>query len=614
MAEREILRPSVALAAYVESLLEGRRAIVFGDSSSDIAERLLERGARLVHVYDPDSSRVAEAATRNTSRSVSYAPLGEGGLAVRDGAFDVAIVEDLSAEADPAGLLRKVKRCLGPRGAALIATRNPDVRISLLPSTAQPRLSYYELYDAVSGEFEEVRMLGQTPFVAYAVVDFAPEGEPAVSLDNGFVPGGAEEPEYFVALAAQRELKLEEFAVIQLSARDALAQRGGSVSSRQHEAVVARERSARGRLEKLEAELEKLQAQLSEAGASRGEQSAKLEAAKAQAAQAAKEAASKDEAARARRIAELEREVDKRGRWISELEARAAAADARADSIQGEFDKASRKWSGLAAELDAARRELEVMSESGARQQQQDRDTGRLEGRLKELEAERRRAEERAERAERERTQTQDKLKQVEEQRESARDRAGKLQAELRHAETNLKQAESKLSEVAVSGSRENADELNRLEHALRERGGEIRRLQAELLTAERVGKQLVAELMELRERAHDQALQIPAPASVNANAEAPVARAAEPRVPLEEAQVAKVAEQNALLQADLEAARWSIEELEARLASLSAGESAVQLSRQLASARAELQRKAALIAQLQANVGASVSESSGPR
>ncbi|MGE0327770.1 MAG: hypothetical protein AB7S68_35995, partial [Polyangiaceae bacterium] len=204
--------------------------------------------------------------------------------------------------------------------------------------------------------------------------------------------------------------------------------------------------------------------------------------------------------------------------------------------------------------------------------------------------------------------------KQVEEQRESARDSAGKLQAELRHADTNLQPAESKLSEGAVSGSRENADELNRLEHALRERGGEIRRLQAELLTAERVGKQLVAELMELRERAHDQALQIPAPASVNANAEAPVARAAEPRVPLEEAQVAKVAEQNALLQADLEAARWSIEELEARLASLSAGESAVQLSRQLASARAELQRKAALIAQLQANVGASVSESSGPR
>lgn len=607
MAEREILRPSVALAAYVESLLEGRRAIVFGDSSSDIAERLLERGARLVHVYDPDSSRVAEAATRNTSRSVSYAPLGEGGLAVRDGAFDVALVEDLSAEADPVGLLRKVKRCLGPRGAALIATRNPDVRVSLLPSTAQAKLSYYELYDAVSSEFEEVRMLGQTPFVAYAVVDFAPAGEPAVSLDNGFVPGGAEEPEFFVALAGQRELKLDEFAVIQLSARDALAQRGGNISSRQHEAVVARERSARGRLEKLEAELEKVQAQLSAAGASRGEQAAKLEAAKSQAAQAAKDVASKDEAARTRRIAELEREVDKRGRWISELEARAAAADARADSIQTELDKASRKWSGLAGELDAARRELQVLSESGAKQQARDRETGRLEGRLKELEAERRRAEERAERAERERTQAEDKLKQVEEQRESARDRAGKLQADLRHAETRLKEAESKLAESAVSGAKESANEIDRLEQALRERGGEIRRLQMELLTAERVGKQLVAELLDLRERFQEQAAQAASPSPTPAPASAT-------RVPLEEAQVAQVAQQNAVLQADLEAARWSIEELEGRLASLGAGESEVQLSRQLASARAELQRKAALIAQLQANLGAVVSESSGPR
>lgn len=128
-----------------------------------------------------------------------------------------------------------------------------------------------------------------------------------------------------------------------------------------------------------------------------------------------------------RRIADLEREIDKRGRWISELEARAAAADARADSIQTEFDKASRKWSSLASELDAARRELEVLSESGAHQQQQDREAGRLEGKLKELEAERRRAEQRAERAERERTQLEDGLKQSDEQREAARDRAGRL-------------------------------------------------------------------------------------------------------------------------------------------------------------------------------------------
>lgn len=161
-------------------------------------------------------------------------------------------------------------------------------------------------------------------------------------------------------------------------------------------------------------------------------------------------------------------------------------------------------------------------------------------------------------------------------------------------------------------GARESAEELNRLEQALRERGAEVRRLETELLTAERIGKQLVAELLDLRERLQEQAAQgvqdRPAPMRRTLPLAPP------PRVPLEESRVAEIAEQNALLQADLEAARWSIEELEGRLASLGAGESEVQLSRQLASARAELQRKAALIAQLQANQASSVSDTSGPR
>ncbi len=773
MAERETLRPSFALVAYVESLLEGRRAILFGDSSSDIAERLLERGARLVHVYDPDNSRVAEAATRNSSRSVSYAPLGEGGLAVREGAFDVAIVEDLSAEAEPGQLLRKVKRCLGPRGVALIATRNPEVRTELLTGSGPGKLSYYELYDTASAEFEEVRMLGQTPFVAYAVVDFAPAAEPQVSLDNGFVPGGAEEPEFFVALASSREIKLDEFSVVQLPTKDVLAQRGGSASARQLEASLAREKSARARLEKLEGELQEQRArsasdqatgELRAKPVSGGELQARLDAARKQGAQAAREQASKDDATKARRLAELEREVDKRGRWIAELEARAAAADTRADSIQAELDKASHKWGRLTSELEStskellasrkslenAQRALEQRAQSKSQPAQPGRDVRPapdLQLKLRDVELRLSKALSDAAALERERNAAREALKDSNEQRDKARDRAAKLQQELRHAESSAAELQGKLGRTSGDGDPEVRAEIDRLEQALRERGEAVRGLERELQAAERLGKQMLAELLELRQlgprgdlkaaaatsggavtsattatsgaaaapttsapgaatrsaaasavttskpddatqaalrssneqrdkardraatlqqelrRAESKAAELQArldaasregASEVGAElggleqalrergeavrrlerelqaaerlgkqmlaellehkaatqgaqgdasrpAAAPLSRqAAVPDDAATPTPAAQVAADNARLQADLEAARWAIEELEVRLASLAAGDSELQLSKQLAAARAELQRKAALIAQLQ--------------
>ncbi len=62
-------------------------------------------------------------------------------------------------------------------------------------------------------------MLGQTPFVGYAIADFSASGEPEPALDTSFVPGGAEEPDYFIALASNQEVRLDEFAVIQLPTR-----------------------------------------------------------------------------------------------------------------------------------------------------------------------------------------------------------------------------------------------------------------------------------------------------------------------------------------------------------------------------------------------------------
>src|SRR4249920_3561768 len=79
-----------ALLVYAEPLAVGAHAVVIGDAESSVADRLLELGARGVHVFDPDPARAANAA-RSAPRGVTIRALVDD-LDVRDGAFDLAVV------------------------------------------------------------------------------------------------------------------------------------------------------------------------------------------------------------------------------------------------------------------------------------------------------------------------------------------------------------------------------------------------------------------------------------------------------------------------------------------------------------------------------------------
>ena len=218
------IEPAIVLAAYAEPVASGRRVLFIGPAISALPERLLERGARLVHVCDPDPVRVAEATAKNRSKDISFSALADGHFALRDGAFDVCIVEDAGIS-DPVALVKKIRRALTPRGVALLASPNPETRVPLLPHRPSGAISldYYALYDAVKTEFEHVRMLGQAPFVGYVIADFAPEGVPEPSLDTAFLPAGAEEPELFIAVASQQPVELEAFSVVQLPYRSVIS-------------------------------------------------------------------------------------------------------------------------------------------------------------------------------------------------------------------------------------------------------------------------------------------------------------------------------------------------------------------------------------------------------
>lgn len=436
MAAFLTIGPSLALAAYAETMIEGRKVIVFGDAGSPLGEALIERGARLVHVSDPDPARAAEGAARNTSSNLSYGPLSEGGLGVRDGAFDVALVENLAEFAEIDVLLKRVRRTLSSRGVALIASPNPDAKTRLFPDTSRaPIPDYYRLYDLVSSEFAEVRMAGQAPLVGYTVADFAPESEPSPVFDTGYLGDGAEEPEWFVAIASQGPVTHAEFVVVELPAADLLEMSRGLEEPLEQ---------ARARIAELETELKR-----------RPEPRAKED----------------------NRVPGLTAELEKRDRWIRALEARADTADARADTAEGE---------------------LELLRERAQTEQRT------LEGRAHELEQ--RLAEEQA--------------------------RAAKLAEEL-----TVKDAGSmELAEL----ERQSAEDLGRLEQQLAERGQRIQELEHKLADAQRLGRDLVAELGE-----HE-----PRPATIEAL----------------KAELDRLAARNAEREADLEAARWSIQSLEFEL------------------------------------------------
>src|SRR4051812_19493029 len=231
MTETTSLQPSIALCAYAEPLASNRRVLVFGNALGSLPAQLMERGARSVHVCDPDPVRVSEAAARNRSTQIAFSSLADSDLSLREGAFELLLIDNLGAY-DPLPLLRTAKRTLGPRGVAVVASPNPEATFPLLRGSteASTSLDYYALYDAVAAEFEYVRMLGQTPFVGYAIADFSASGEPEPALDTSFVPGGAEEPDAFIALASAHEVRLDEFSVIQLPTRRILGSLGAKAA------------------------------------------------------------------------------------------------------------------------------------------------------------------------------------------------------------------------------------------------------------------------------------------------------------------------------------------------------------------------------------------------
>ena len=342
------LHPSIALAPYVEALVAGRRVAVLGDGSLGLADALHARGARLVHAYDPDPARVAEmiarkapafgspAAGRPVARGVVHAVLGDD-LGVRDGAFDAVLIPDLCAFADRVDVVRRARKLVAPSGAVVIASPNGEAKRRLTSGPAAPdALGYYEIFDLLQLQFPVVRMVGQAPFVGYAIVDFSPDREPDVSFDASLM-AGTEEPEIFVAIASERPISLDPYLVVEVPAARVLglgAARAeeapfGPVSDRGRDPVRANDPV---QLAEMQARIVLMEAELDDLRSQKGDLARQLDATRAEIAAAAgrERDAAKETHARAEEASRIAgADADR----LRELAARAGDEHVRAERL-----------------------------------------------------------------------------------------------------------------------------------------------------------------------------------------------------------------------------------------------------------------------------------------
>src|SRR5690606_21273760 len=217
-------------------------------------------------------------------------------------------------------------------------------------------------------------------------------------------------------------LLMDEFSVIQLPFSATWTRMSKGRTDERLSAARAAERRARQRLETLESDNRRL---------SRG-------------------AASIEDSEQVER---LRQELARRDDWIEQLEARCAAADARADHAESELEAEREK------SLDAAlpnQEELEQQIQS-----------------------------------------LQEQLLNANQQLDAANAQAAEQEREL----ARLQQREAELEKQLDAGDPESENEIRSLERQLQERGQELLRVSADLKKLEQLSRNLVRELEDLRNR-----------------------------------------------------------------------------------------------------------------
>jgi len=200
MADRNPTDPlnvRLPLYAYTAPLWRERRVLEIGCGEGASAAFLARHGAADVVSLDIDGARLERARARYAGPGVQFVLLEDlQQLAAMSRRFDVVFVPDGEAILADPDAVGRVRNLLREGGFVVVAVPAGERQSKVF----RGGVGYYDLADTLAREFRVVRMLGQTPFLGFGLVEFDAAAD-ALRVDASLLGGGTEQPSHYIAVA-----------------------------------------------------------------------------------------------------------------------------------------------------------------------------------------------------------------------------------------------------------------------------------------------------------------------------------------------------------------------------------------------------------------------------
>jgi len=263
MADRNATDPlnvRLPLYAYTTPLWRERRVLEIGCGEGASAAFLARHGAADVVSLDIDAVRLERARARYAGPGVQFVLLEDlQQLAAMSRRFDVVFVPDGEAILSDPDAVARVRNLLREGGFVVVAVPAGERQSKVF----RGGVGYYDLADTLAREFRVVRMLGQTPFLGFGLVEFDAAAD-ALRVDASLLGGGTEQPSHYIAVAGNDKppvlgqvLVQVPFAPIEALAEHAAGRAAELTPAPQGVTALAERESAR--------EIARLKAELAEA-------------------------------------------------------------------------------------------------------------------------------------------------------------------------------------------------------------------------------------------------------------------------------------------------------------------------------------------------------------
>lgn len=323
------------LARYqcLEPLLADRRVLEVGCGTGRAAEHLAELAAQ-VDAIDTSTLVLQQARRHHVRANLEFSVAEPDRLDFPTDAFDVVLVPELQRWFTRGGLIPELRRVLAPGGVCVFAVPSAD------SDTNTAGLSYTDFIEYLAQGFNQVRLLGEVPFRGTIMADFEPDDELVPELDCTLVEED-EPPLAYLAICGDDPVAAIGYTVVQLPG-------GAGGSSEDLERLRLELDHARQQLRQTEARADEWAQKAESATAQTMAQAAQLEASSVQIQQMENELL-------IRRGAELDPDVDL---VVAHTQLKAERDDLLARIAELEAFRAERQEAASSVELEELQQKL----------------------------------------------------------------------------------------------------------------------------------------------------------------------------------------------------------------------------------------------------------------